>query len=161
VKKLKKHNGVSEQPFSKSNIMESPIDERRAKVRQIVKRFEDRLRLSRASELASWGHLLAAEALLCPGIHLPMSADELDMLARIHVKQGRFDLARRRWEDAAKIGDRCTEFENCIKTLETWLEFKERMLIWRIKLGLCLSAILVSFWILHRLGLFSTIYPSS
>lgn len=90
----------------------------RAEIQQLAKRFDDRLRLSRASELASWGRLLEAEALLCPKGHLPTCADELDMLARIHVKQGQFDLAKRRWEDALKTGDRRVEFEECLKALE-------------------------------------------
>jgi hypothetical protein len=149
--KLKKHNVVSEPPFSNQSLMGSPIDERRAEVQQLAKRFDDRLRLARASELASWGHLLEAESLLCPGRHLPMSADELDLLARIHVKQGRFDQAKRRWEDAAKIGDRRAEFEECLKVLDDWLVFRKRTWIWRIRLAMCAVALLLSVWILVRL----------
>ena len=135
--------------------MAPPIDERRAEVQRLAKRFDDRLRLARASELAYWGRLLEAEALLCPGRHLPMSADELDLLARIHVKQNQFDRARRRWEDAAKIGDRRAEFEECIKILDHWLDFRRQMWVWRIRLGLYLAAILLTLWLLIRLGLFS------
>ena len=131
--------------------MVSPIDERRAEVQRLTTRFEDRLRLSRAGELASWGRLLEAEALLCPGRHLPMSADELDLLARIHVKQGQFDLAKRRWEDALKLGDRREEFEECLKVLEDWLFFRRRMWIWKIRLGMWAVALLLTVWILVRL----------
>jgi len=134
------------------SMTQGPMNERRAEIQQIAKRFEDRLRLARASELASYGHLLEAEALLCPGMHLPMSSDELDMLARIHVMQGRYDLARRRWEDAAKSGDCRAEFEECIKVLDDWLAFRQCLLIWRIKLALCLTTILLSIWILVKLS---------
>lgn len=131
--------------------MASPIDERRAEVQQLTKRFEDRLRLSRASELATSGRLLEAESLLCPGRHLPMSADELDLLARIHVKQGQFDLARRRWEDALKLGDGRVEFEECLKVLEDWLAYRKNMWIWRIRIAMCVVALLLTIWILVRL----------
>ena len=126
-------------------------DERHAEVQRLVARFEDRLRLSRASELALWGRLLEAEALLCPGRHLPMSADELDLLARIHVKQGQFDLAKRRWEDALKLGDRRTEFEECLKVLEDWLVFRRRMWIWRVRLAMWAVALFLTIWILVRI----------
>jgi len=128
--------------------MAPPIDERRAEAQRITTRFENHLRTSRASELASWGLLLEAEALLCPGKELPMSADELDLLARIHVKQGQYDLARRRWEDAAKIGNPRAEFEECLKVLENWLAFSHRMWIWKIKLATAVVTLLLSIWIL-------------
>ena len=126
-------------------------EERRADIQQLTKRFDDRLRLSRASEMASWGRMLEAEALLCPERHLPMSADELDMLARIHVKQGRFDLARRRWEDAVKLGARRAEFEECLKALEDWLAFRQRMLIWQIRFAMWTTALLLTVWMLARI----------
>ena len=131
--------------------MTPPTDERHTEARRIITRYEDQLRMSRASELASWGHLLEAEALLCPGKELPTSADELDILARIHVKQGQYDLARRRWEDAGKSGDRCAEFEEFIKILEAWLVFRHRMWIRRIKLATAVATLLLSIWILYLL----------
>ena len=131
--------------------MASSIDERRAEVQRLTTRFEDRLRLSRASELASWGRLLEAEALLCPERHLPMSTDELDLLARIHVKQGQFDLAKRCWEDALKLGDRRAEFEECLKVLEDWLVSRKRTWIWRVRLAMCAVALLLTIWILVKL----------
>ncbi len=131
--------------------MTPPTDERHTEARRIVTRFEDQLRMSRACELASWGHLLEAEALLCPGKDLPTSADELDLLARIHVKQGQYDLARRRWEDAAKSGKRCAEYEECLKVLEDWLAFRHRMWIWRIKLAAAVAMLLLSAWIVYML----------
>jgi hypothetical protein len=127
------------------------IDERRAEMQRLATRFEDRLRLSRASELALWGRLLEAEALLCPGRHLPMSADELDLLARIHVKQGQFDQAKRRWEDGLKFGDRRVEFEEYLKVMEEWLVFRKQTWIWRIRLSMCAVALLLTVWILIRL----------
>ena len=131
--------------------MKPPTDERHTEARRIVTRFEGQFRMSCACELASWGHLLAAEALLFHGKALPTSADELDLLARIHVKQGKYDLAMRRWEDAGKSGDRCAEFEEFIKILEDWLVFRHRMWIWRIKLATAVATLLLSIWILYLL----------
>lgn len=128
--------------------MTTPTDERHTEVRRIITRYEDQLRMSRASELASWGHLLEAEALLCPGKDLPTSADELDLLARIHVKQGQYDLARRRWEDAVKAGNPRAEFEECLKVLENWLAFRNQMWIWKVKFAAAVATLLLSIWIL-------------
>jgi hypothetical protein len=86
-------------------------------------------------------------------MHLPESADELDLLARIYVKQGRYSQARRRWKDALKVGGEHTKFKQCIEALDQWLEYRQELLFWRIKLGLYLVAILLSFWLLFRLGL--------
>ena len=135
--------------------MPSNIDERRAEIQRLTKRFDDRLRLSRASELAMLGRLLEAEAMLCPGRHLPMSADELDLLARIHVKRGQYDLAKKRWEDAIKIGERRNEFEECLKVLDRWLEYRKQLLIRRIRLAVYLILILLAFWLLIHLGVLS------
>ena len=148
--KRKKHSGALEVPFTNQKIMASTIAECRAEVQRIVMLFDDRLRLSRASELAAWGRFLEAETLLCPGQHLPMSANDLDLLARIHVKQGQFDQAKRRWEDALKLGDRRAEFEECLKVLEDWLAFRKRMWNWRIGLAMWAAALMFTVWNLVR-----------
>lgn len=132
--------------------MASPRHRQRAALQRIAERFDGRLLLSRASELAARGHLLEAAALLCPGMHLPMSSDELDLLARIHVRQGLYNQARKRWEDALKIGADQTKIKECIETMDRWLAYKHQMWIWRTRLGLYLAAILLSFWLLYRLG---------
>lgn len=131
--------------------MPASTEDRRAELQRITKCFDDRLRLARASELASLGHLLEAEALLCPGMHIPMSAEELDLLARIHVKQRRYDLARRRWEDAIKTGNQRFEYEDCIKALDKWLDYNQRMAKWRLRLGLWTGAVLLATWWLTRI----------
>ena len=137
--------------------MAPPVDERRTELQRIAKRFDDQLRLARANDLASMGRMLEAETLLCPRGHLPESSEELDLLARIHVKQGHFDQAKKRWEDASKIGDLRDDFEECIKVLDEWLAYRQRMLIWRIRLGIWLVAVLLSIWVLVRIGFSNTI----
>lgn len=144
-----------ELPLSNPLYMASPINKRRAEVQRLVMRYDDRLRLARASELAARGHLLEAESLLCPGMRIPMAVEELDLLARIHVKQGLFAQARRRWMDASKVEGHRIEFEECITVLDEWLVYRRQILIWRIRLGLIAGAIILSFWLLFRLGLYS------
>ena len=130
--------------------MSNPTSEPATK--DAIARFNERMRLARASELALMGRTLEAETLICPGRHLPMSSDELDLLARIHVKQGRYDQARKRWEDAAKIGDCRAVFEGRIKVLDDWLGYRHRMLVWRIKIGIWLVAVSLSIWVLVRIA---------
>lgn len=124
-------------------------DQSQTEVSRIVERFEDRLRLARAMEMASSKRLLEAEALLCPGGMMPQSADGLDLLARIYVQQGRFDTARRRWEEALKLGGRQVEFENCLKVLDDFTKqvFRRRQLIWKISLVLLITTLLICVWV--------------
>ena len=76
---------------------------------------------------------------------MPQSADGLDLLARIYVQQGRFDLARRRWEEALKVGGRLVEFENCLKVLDAYTGqvFRRRLMIWKITLVLLIATLLI------------------
>jgi len=125
--------------------MSSLPDKCQSQVGRIVERFEDRLQLARAVEMASCNRLLEAEALLCPGGMMPQSADGLDLMARIHVQQHRFDLARKRWEEALKLGERQVEFENCLKVLDDYAKqvFRRRLLIWKITLVLLIATLLI------------------
>ena len=59
---------------------------------------------------------------------------EFDLLARIHVRQGRYEDAKRRWRDASKL-DCSTLHCDCISALEHWLAYRRQMIVWRIKFG--------------------------
>jgi hypothetical protein len=131
--------------------MPASTNERRDEVLRISQRFDDRLRLARASELALCGRLLEAEALLCSG-NLPMSDDELDLLARIHVKQGQFDLARRRWGAVTENGTRHVESEECVKVLDQWLDYRYRLLLWRARIAIWGLILLITVWLLIRIA---------
>jgi hypothetical protein len=73
------------------------------------------------------------------------------------VQQGRYALAKRRWEDALKSAKTRGEYEECIKVLENWekQKYREDLLIWRMQLVLCGLAIGLTCFLLYRLGLFS------
>ena len=75
------------------------------------------IRLARATELAQSGRLLEAEAVLAHNGELPHSAGELDLLARIATRQGRFDEARRRWDAAIQIEPGNETYRQCLEHL--------------------------------------------
>jgi tetratricopeptide (TPR) repeat protein len=75
------------------------------------------IRLARATELAQSGRLLQAEAVLAQNGELPRNASELDLLARIAARQGRFDEARRRWNAAMQIEPGNEVYRQCIEYL--------------------------------------------
>ncbi len=75
------------------------------------------IRLARVTELAQSGRLLEAEALLAHNGELPHNASELDLLARIAARQGRFDEARRRWNAAMQIEPANEIYRQCLENL--------------------------------------------
>ena len=72
------------------------------------------IRLARATELAHSGRLLEAEAVLAQNGELPQNASELDLLARIAARQGRFDEARRRWNAAIQLEPGNETYGQCL-----------------------------------------------
>ena len=133
--------------------MNTRLDERLNELRRLAKQFDDRTKLARASELARDGRLLEAEGILCQGKGLPESVEELDLLARIHVRQGRFDDARRRWRDAGKL-DGSPSHAECIEILDRWLEYRHRVVLWRLKLVGCTVATAGAIFAFIRFGPF-------
>jgi Flp pilus assembly protein TadD len=75
------------------------------------------IRFARATELARSGRLLEAEAALVHKGELPRTARELDLLARIAARQGRFDEARRRWNAALQIEPSNETYRQCMENL--------------------------------------------
>ncbi len=75
------------------------------------------IRLARAAELAQSGRFLEAEAALIHNGQLPQSAPELDLLARIAARQGRFDEARQRWNVALQMDPGNETYRQCIEHL--------------------------------------------
>jgi hypothetical protein len=132
-----------------SIAMNTKLDGRLSELQRLGKQFDDRMKLARASELARDGRLLEAEGILCQGKGLPQSVDEFDLLARIHVRQGRFEDARRRWRDAAKL-DGGGAHNECIEALDRWLEYRHQMILWRFKLaGWLIAATGATFALIH------------
>jgi hypothetical protein len=114
--------------------MSIKADERLSELLRLGKQFDDRMKLARACELAQDGRLLEAEGLLCQGKGVPQTIDELDLLARIHVRQGRYEEAKRRWRDAAKL-DGSHSHDECIEVLDRWLEHRQKIHLRWVKLA--------------------------
>ena len=88
-----------------------------AETRDALRNCFDQIRLARATELAQSGRLLEAEAVLAQNGALPHNAGELDLLARIAARQGRFDEARRRWNAAIQIEPGNETYRQCLEHL--------------------------------------------
>jgi hypothetical protein len=86
-----------------------------------------KVRLARATELAQSGHLDEAEAALVDENKLPSNATELDLLARIAARQGRFDEARHRWKSALQIEPGNETYRLCIESLTP-----AKRIVWQI-----------------------------
>lgn len=126
--------------------------EKRGQLERLTRRFDTRMRLALASELAIAGRLLEAESLICPGMRLPATEQELDLLARIHVRQGRYSDAKSRWQEAIRAATDGKRYEQCIDELTRWLDYRRKMLRWRLWLALWLLAVLVSVVMLLRVS---------
>ena len=85
--------------------------------RTVLQNCFAKIRLARATELAQSGRLLEAEAVLAQNGELPHHAGELDLLARIVARQGRFDEARRRWNAAIQIDPGNEIYRQCLEDL--------------------------------------------
>jgi hypothetical protein len=125
------------------------VDERLNELHRLGIQFDNRMKLARASELARDGRLLEAEGVLCQGKGIPQTVTELDLLARIHVQQGRFEDAKRRWRDAAKLDGSHTHDE-CIEVLDRWLDYRHKVVLWRLTLaGWLIAATGATFAFIH------------
>jgi tetratricopeptide (TPR) repeat protein len=123
--------------------------------RQALQEFDARVRLARASELALLNHLHRAEELLCAGGVSKASAEELDLLARIHVRQGRYEDARKRWEQAISRDESSrSKFEDCLRELEAFSakQMKRRLIEWWVTVCLLAFSLLLGIWILVQLN---------
>jgi hypothetical protein len=94
---------------------------------ELVRVFCRRLRMARAAEIASVGVLYRAEELLMPEGNLPDTPEELDLLARILVRQKRYVEAKKRWNDALRASGGESYYEDALKSLNNYL----RTLKWR------------------------------
>jgi hypothetical protein len=123
---------------------------------ELIRDFNRKLRLARASELASHGLLLESERILCEIGVSQVSGAELDLLARIHVRQGRFEDARKRWEQAlARDEGSRAKFEECLRELEVFSihKMKIRVITWWVTIILLMASLALGTWTLIRLAI--------
>ena len=93
-------------------------------VTAVTDRFDRRMRLARASELALSGRLLEAETLLVSKEPFPNTWEELDLLARIRVREGKFAYALTLWNRGASMPTRSARARACIASLQDYAAAK-------------------------------------
>jgi tetratricopeptide (TPR) repeat protein len=99
--------------------VKEPPQQLRTETLIAVHNYFAQIRLARATELAQSGRLLEAEAVLAENGELPRNARELDLLARIAARQGRFDVAGQRWKAAIQLEPGNEIYHRCLERLTT------------------------------------------
>jgi|GEM_PF-1702771 len=120
-------------------------------MKEAIERFNDRLRLARASELALAGRYIEAEALVLGGGNRP-SYEGYDLLARIQVRNGRFQKAKASWRKSLETGGNEEKIRTYLATLAGHEErvFKKRVLVQRLTLLLWILVTYLAAWICFR-----------
>jgi hypothetical protein len=116
-------------------------------VGDLTREFSRRLRVARAAELARTGRLVKAEALLCPTGTAPKNCEELDLLARILVRQRRFVEAHRLWRKAFERTQERERILGCVRALENYVESYNRRntLAWTVGFALWVTLMILVF----------------
>jgi hypothetical protein len=132
--------------------MSEAQDQLSNQVEELTREFSRRLKVARAAELACAGRLLKAEALLCPTGTAPKNCEELDLLARILVRQKRFIEAHRVWRKAFERTQERERILGCIRALEDYFESygRQKTLVWAV--GFALWVILMTIVLVCFIG---------
>jgi hypothetical protein len=128
--------------------MTTAREEWRSATRATLAEYVDQVRFARAVQLAHSDRYLEAEGVLCPNGHLPEAPRELDLLARIAVRQGRNSQARRLWEAALARDPQNPAYQECIDRLGELPRF-------RISFDTALACVV---WITSILGIATLLY---
>jgi hypothetical protein len=90
------------------------------------------VRLARVAELAFSNRLFEAESLISPG-GTPKDPNELALIARIRVRQGRFAEGLKLWQQVLRLPSHKAKTEACIESLISYadadLKFRKLILI--------------------------------
>jgi hypothetical protein len=110
-----------------------------ARVQRLVADYDRRLRLARATDLAKSGRFLEAEGILNSSGGIPEGGGELDLLARIAVRQRRYGKALLLWEGAMRCDPNNEEYRRCVEklrervaNLKRWARFARKGLLFLI-----------------------------
>jgi hypothetical protein len=117
-------------------------------LRDMLKECFVQVRFARAAELARSGRHLEAEGLLSPNGQEPTDPKELDLLARIFVRQRRYRCARRLWEIALMRSPGKADYERAIERTRDAERF-EAMLrkgAMLALLGLAVTTMIIAVW---------------
>lgn len=118
-----------------------------------LEQYSSQLRIARASELAALGHYELAADILTGNQRRRLDHEELDTLARIHVRSGDFQSAADCWSKALSKAPptEAKEYEACLSSLEQWLRHKQDLLVWKLRFIMWLLAAGTATWLIFRL----------
>ncbi|HSI86335.1 MAG: hypothetical protein ACAI35_13130 [Candidatus Methylacidiphilales bacterium] len=124
---------------------------------EIVRNYSLRLRLARSAELALAGSLLNAEDVLMPDGKIPETAEELDLLARILVRQERYAEAETRWKDALRISKDKDCYQEALNSLNSYVKSvqKNNKFVMLLSTAILVIVVTVLVYILIRQIAFS------
>lgn len=119
---------------------------------QIIHRFDCEIRLARASELALAGRLLEAETLLVSRDRFPDTWGELDLLARIRVREGKLADALKLWGRGACIPTHSSYARARLVSLENYAaaRFRRQQQIFILLWALWTSAVVAVITLVVR-----------
>ena len=124
-------------------------------VKDLTGEFSRRLRIAHAAELARAGRFLKAEAVLCPNGTAPKNWEELDLLARILVRQKRFVEAHRVWRKAFRRTQERERILGCVRALEDYVERCTTRKTLALDVGFALWVILIILVLICLIGRWS------
>jgi len=126
------------------------ITDEAARVERLFADYDRRLRLARATDLAKSGRFLEAEDLIRPSGGIPEGGRELDLLARIAVRQRHYGKAVLLWEGAIRCEPNNEEYRRCVEklrgraaNLKRWARFARKGLLFLI--GVTVLVLGISF----------------
>lgn len=121
-----------------------------------LEQYSSQLRMARASELAALGHYDLAIEALNGKEQKQLEHEELDILARIHIRKGDYHEAAQCWQEAITLepSSESGEYRDCLKSMDQWLRHREDLLVWKLRLMMWLCALAAAAWLTLRLMTF-------
>lgn len=129
------------------------MSKRLRKLSTQLEEYTSQLRMARASELAALGHYDLAIEALNRSDRKPLSHEELDILARIHIRKGDYHEAAQCWQEAITLvpSSEAAEYRDCLKSMKQWLRHREDLLVWKLRFIMWLCALAAAAWLIFRL----------
>jgi hypothetical protein len=113
---------------------------------RVLDDFFGQLRFARAVDLASHGRTREAGSILLSNGARTLTAEELDLLARIVTKENRFAEARSFWNDAVRLDPKNRIYAECLEALTKAEGHKIRRIKFLVASVIIILVLLVCLW---------------
>ena len=117
----------------------------------IIRDYSLRVRLARSAELALAENLLWAKEFLPPSGRQPERSQELDLLARLLVRDKRYAEARNRWKDVLNVFGRISCYQDALSCSNAYVvslqKRRQSVILLTNTFGLILAVLLAFYWI--------------